>query len=329
MQNEDKHIRNSWKYFGFELSKNWQYAHAMFEIETRNSSKNVGVTIAIPYVCYLFVKFAFPFFKPRKDYKEYNIFSLSFHGGSIWWEVWHPQGEWKSGTPKWRHGNFNFANTFMGEAEYRCEILEEHDVLIPMPERSYRAKAQLELAIWERPIGPTTKMLRVQITMEDGEQIPHPGKGENSWDCGDDATFSMCTPAKTIAEGVGHMVGSVLASRVKYGGHAKWNWLKEKEEEKKTDEEIFDDECVPQIKNKCDLYDDEIEVLPELPVIFTKDKEWLGEYRQYAKPGQVFLLPDDAVLAMCPQNVEMKQSEDDRARMLKALGIEQGEEGIR
>jgi hypothetical protein len=51
--------------------------------------------------------------------------------------------------------------------------------------------------------------------------IPHPGKGENSYDCEDDATYSLTTEARNEAEAIGAMVATVMRSRQKYGG---LNW---------------------------------------------------------------------------------------------------------
>lgn len=44
---------------------------------------------------------------------------------------------------------------------------------------------------------------------------------------------------------------------------------------------------------------DEIEVLYEAPVIFTKDTEWVTKHIS-AKPGAIILLPQDAVLYAPP-----------------------------
>jgi hypothetical protein len=67
--------------------------------------------------------------------------------------------------------------------------------------------------------------MRVDLKIDKG--IPHAGKGENSWDCGDDATYGMCCAVKNIAEGVGVLVGSVLHDRVKYGGYGDWLWCRQ------------------------------------------------------------------------------------------------------
>jgi hypothetical protein len=45
--------------------------------------------------------------------------------------------------------------------------------------------------------------------------IPHNGKGENSWDCGDDGLWGC--GGDTVEEAIGHAVSSVLRSRRRYG----------------------------------------------------------------------------------------------------------------
>lgn len=57
--------------------------------------------------------------------------------------------------------------------------------------------------------------------MLDGEQIPVPGKGENSWDCGEDATYAFSCMADSVEDGIASLVRSILVRRRKYGGR---NW---------------------------------------------------------------------------------------------------------
>lgn len=50
----------------------------------------------------------------------------------------------------------------------------------------------------------------------------------------------------------------------------------------------------------------EIQILDGLPVIFTRDKEWVKQFaRDALRPGQIIVLPEDAVLAS-PTVVEQK-----------------------
>jgi hypothetical protein len=47
--------------------------------------------------------------------------------------------------------------------------------------------------------------------------IPHQGKGENAWDCGDDATFGLGCSARTVPEAIGEVVAVCLKDRRSYG----------------------------------------------------------------------------------------------------------------
>lgn len=153
--------------------------------------------------------------------------SLTFHDQAVWWHLWVDRDSWSSDRPRWRDGNLHPLDVVFGRMNCTTETLEEREILVPMPEKSYSATAKLERYTWKRPRSPLSKqMLRVSIDVPKG--IPHEGKGENSWDCGADATFGITTgECKSIPEGVGILVGSVLRSRVRYGGWDDWSWKKE------------------------------------------------------------------------------------------------------
>jgi len=144
--------------------------------------------------------------------------SVSIHKDCIRWNLWTPTMAWSSETPKRRNRSFYFIDFILGRYKYSVVEIESRDVLVPMMERSYKGKATLEVASWKRPRWPFTKRAnRVEINMDDGEQIPVMGKGENSWDCGEDAIYGTSTHAKTIEQGVGSLVESVLSKRRRYG----------------------------------------------------------------------------------------------------------------
>lgn len=189
--------------FGFDIERGW------------------GLTIALPWITY----FHFAVDAPLPRLKQERKFKLAVHGGSIWWTVWR---SWRDGcsssTPKWREGSFSFIDAVLGKRAYSDVTKEERQVLVPMPEKSYEATARLFESTWKRPRWFAQRLMRVQITNDQG--IPHQGKGENSYDCGTDATFGITLPAKSIPEGVGSYVGSCLADRVKYGGWDDWSWTK-------------------------------------------------------------------------------------------------------
>lgn len=142
------------------------------------------------------------------------------HSNALWWSVWAPEGSWHSKCPKWRHGSWHPLGHGRRMSE---ELIKTEEVEVPMPERTYRATATLSKCTsgYERlPRLFDREWFGVEIKMHAGEQIPHPGKGENSWDCGEDATYSMSTAARSIEEGIGQLVGSVLRSRRRHGGRS-------------------------------------------------------------------------------------------------------------
>lgn len=160
-----------------------------------------------------------------RNYGDDREIKISFHDGAIWWAFWTDPMSWSSTTPKYRYGNFNFVDFALGRSKCDHRTLEERDVLVPMPEGAYPARAKLEEWTWRRPRWFAKTIKRCSIDIPNG--IPFPGKGENSWDCGDDATYGITTgECRTIAEGVGKLVGSVLNSRVRYGGWGSWSWHK-------------------------------------------------------------------------------------------------------
>lgn len=148
--------------------------------------------------------------------------AVKFHGGSVWWTLWVDDSERRyprSFADRVRAGSFDPVAFLLGRPVYTSTDLEQREIDVPLPERSYRGTARLHDDAWRRPRWPfPLRIRRVSIEMHDGEQLPHPGKGENSWDGGEDATFGITTAAATIEDGIGHLVASVLRSRLRHGG---------------------------------------------------------------------------------------------------------------
>lgn len=185
---------------------------------------NAWFTLKSPWLFYEFLN--------KRLLPRVNVLDLRLHSRAIWWEVWHPKHEWKSGTPRWRNGNFHWFDWLVGKPEYSTTIVEGPvEVGIPMPEGTYKATVTIEDATWRRKrwwsqtvrranvdiLSRPTPDGRIEDAPEGRGYIPEPGKGENSWDCGPDGTFSSCFPAKGIPDAIGKMVGSCLAERTRRG----------------------------------------------------------------------------------------------------------------
>lgn len=143
--------------------------------------------------------------------------SIRIFDWAVWWNIFSDDSGWTSTRPRWRDGNWHVLNTLLGKERYfeDSEAVSE-DVLVPMPEGSYRGKVTLRSDSWKRPRWFRKVVTRAHIEMVD--PVPIPGKGENSYDCDEDAIHGTTAPAKSVDEAVAGVVASALRTRRKYGG---------------------------------------------------------------------------------------------------------------
>lgn len=109
------------------------------------------------------------------------------------------------------------ADRLFGRQEMTETVLREGTVMVPMPEGEYPATYKETRMAWQRPRLPWPSRTREQVTLDLEVPIPFPGKGENSWDCEDDAIFSS-SGGRSVPDAVGDLVASVLRRRMQYGG---------------------------------------------------------------------------------------------------------------
>jgi hypothetical protein len=147
--------------------------------------------------------------------------SLSFYEWTLWWNFWTNEHEWNTKTPKWRDGCFHIDDFFLGKRDYSKVEQVPLPVLIPLPEKDYEGTLTFYTQTWKRPRWPFAKQHQGgTIEIEGG--IPVPGKGENSWDCDDDAFTSISSPSTTIAGAIIHTINFINQRRERYGGK---DWL--------------------------------------------------------------------------------------------------------
>lgn len=167
---------------------------------------------------------------PKKEYNNSYLaqkreIRFAVHHWALWWSVWVDGDSWYSSTPRYRQGSFYMLDFLFGDWEFESEVCSKGQILIPMPEKSYEGEYKIEyckryrkrLCFW--PFQQTFHRSEFQCK----EGIPHPGKGENSWDCGEDCTYGITAPNITDKwELIGSIVESVMRSRIRYGGSEKW-----------------------------------------------------------------------------------------------------------
>lgn len=141
---------------------------------------------------------------------------------NFWWsdpsETW---GESRNRFPSF-HLTFDWKRFLMGRMIFDHEILTDwQDVQVALPEATYPAKVRIERRTWRRSRWPGRRVkTTADIRSERG--IPVPGKGENSWDAGEDAIMALGSSEPTAAAAVAQYVKTVLETRERYGGSIDW-----------------------------------------------------------------------------------------------------------
>ncbi len=196
-----------------------------------SDSGNVQVTIAFLFFAfYLGARFPYEHWLrkmlPQEEAREIGFHihagsgeSPTFHW-SVWGAGWSVRGAGYGRSredPWWKKTHLIFLDDlFLGKAHHDETLIEKVETVIPMPEKNYAATVEIVEARWHRPRWFAKKMLRFHVEIPGG--IPFPGKGENSWDCGEDATYGLTARGSTVPEAVGKVVQSVLRNRERYGG---------------------------------------------------------------------------------------------------------------
>lgn len=180
--------------------------HIMFEIEP--DERKVMFSIALGFAIYIsfngwIPRSWFPTMSYTKGgdlYPEEREFSIRIHGGAIWWNFWVSE-QWSSycANKTWRNGNFSFIDKIKGKHKYERKETDRRQFLLPFLEGVYN----VEVIKFDRADSyahwPTSRRVSWEVRAgyydEKGEwkdkPIPVEGKGDNSWDCDEDATWSI------------------------------------------------------------------------------------------------------------------------------------------
>lgn len=110
----------------------------------------------------------------------------------------------------------NLLDAVFGRTVFARQLGKKTKVVIDMPEGGYEATAQFEWCIWCRPRWPFRKM-RLETDMDCPKGLPFSGKGENSWDCGDDGLHGWSVEGHDIQKAIRSGIDSCLKSRSRYG----------------------------------------------------------------------------------------------------------------
>ena len=206
-----------------------RHCHISLNLNSEDGCRGIMLAWAIPWIFSIYLTINLAWLNkllPKEKHPAYGLlpveksFELSWHNGCIWWDFYRTEGQWCADDPWWMHGNIPVVDIVCGKME--TEESEEHieDVVIPMPEGNYEAKARAYTVKWWRPRFSKMQQIR-RVSFDYAVGIPVPGKGTTSYNCDDTAMLGGSVPAEAIEEAIGLEVGSILAKRRRYGGR---NW---------------------------------------------------------------------------------------------------------
>lgn len=121
-------------------------------------------------------------------------------------------------------------NRVLGPHEFTDTVLKVYDpVTVTLPEGDYPGKVTFYRSTLKRKRSPRARRDEVYGKFESEQWMPWPGKGENSWDCGDDGTKENTErigsgrmkdyeiDGSDVAKVLGGTVAKVLKYRARYG----------------------------------------------------------------------------------------------------------------
>lgn len=138
------------------------------------------------------------------------------------WQRWwgNPDGDgedrvyfrWRDAVLDWVFGK----TVCIHESAWESIVRKPHQIRIPLPEGEYEAEAVFEHRVWLRPRWPFHRY-RTYTDVRVKEGLPFEGKGENSWDCGEDATMGYSVQGHDLEKAVAEGVRITLRNRERYG----------------------------------------------------------------------------------------------------------------
>lgn len=144
---------------------------------------------------------------------------LSLFEWSIRLVLWGREHEWRRDDPWWVRGvHLDLKDLFLGKTKYTStETAPQQRIEIPLDGRTYHGIAKFERCTWKRRWWFTKTRDSVWIDMVQGDGLPHAGKGESAWNCGDDALCGWGVNGTSVTDAVQHGIDTVMDYRKRYG----------------------------------------------------------------------------------------------------------------
>lgn len=160
-------------------------------------------------------------------------FRVAVHDGTIWLSFWANDDAWCNLDRKdwpWRTNgwaaNFNLVKALLGATDYQTKDHEKQAGTVIMPEKRYPATIKISRVRWPRPRSLLGRRWQWRGAVHIDGGIPIPGKGTTSYNCGEDATYSISFGAQrerphphALCQ---RLAIDVLKRRQRYGGGTDW-----------------------------------------------------------------------------------------------------------
>jgi len=175
--------------------------------ETRTGTLHIG---------FLFVALSIRVPLPWRDLRqESRKWGWQIQHRMLWWSWGESDSGWNSKDSWMRRFTIDPKRLILGRQT--CETVkgEQTKSVVPMPEGSYPCVLTQETRTWVYPRFPFLTRSRKSWDIQIDGGIPFRGKGENSWDCGDDGLWG--TSGGSPENAIANAVEAVLRSRGRHG----------------------------------------------------------------------------------------------------------------
>ena len=144
---------------------------------------------------------------------------IAIHNWAIWINPWSREHEWRRSDPWWVRGlTFHIDDFFLGKLDHiSTETKPPQRIVVSLDGHEYHGTAKFKRGVWWRSRWFAKSRESIWIDMDRGHGLPHSGKGENAWDCGDDATTGWGHEGHDVEAAIQSGVDYVLKRRKRYG----------------------------------------------------------------------------------------------------------------
>lgn len=218
------HLRSERRPACIHVEFYWWSRHCGFTLGTDDEGWNLSLRL-LPFALYLSLE-GLGLWQPRKKHiftwdnnrevwlPDRREFDVSVSDWTIRFALWGRWGEWNTRDPWWIRGvSLDLQRLVLGKRVYVAQFVRQENVRIAMPEGAYRGVATVELVT--RGFARWFKRTAEEVSLEIPKGIPFAGKGENSWDCGDDGLHGI--GGSSVEDAIARAQAAVQESRRRHG----------------------------------------------------------------------------------------------------------------